>query len=199
MTSQIIRFPETLSGRVDQGHPHVRFSIASRNGLENKFIHLFVPNGFTVPDGAGYNQFQLGAIGGTISAAGGDQALSIGDSSVTSADFAATGLNLIKKSANQLVGQGGAVAALRSGIASNPYTSLTFEGTIVRSYTFEFKLMPSSEQESRTMKEIEQTFREYMYPEESGFALKYPPTFNIKFYSGAVSYTHLTLPTILLV
>ena len=67
----------------------------------------------------------------------------------------------------------------------NPYTTQNFDGVTVRSFAFNFKLIPTSAEEAKDIHRIENQFRKYMYPKDRGAgSLEYPPTFRIRFMVG---------------
>lgn len=181
--STILLFPESLRRQANNGVPHVRFKVLGDDD-DGPCCHLFIPQGFSVPDNASYTSIDLGTAGGTESAIAND------GNNVTAAD-AVGGL----ASAGGLVGQAvgsasagaalGGITKLRQGIASNPYTETQYTGSGVRSFGFQFKLMSQSSKEANTALAIEHFFRENMYPEDAGaFQLKYPNRFKINFYNG---------------
>lgn len=64
-----------------------------------------------------------------------------------------------------LVGPGFTDLALRSaGVAVNPQVELIFNGTANRTFTFEFHFTPRSPQESQTILQIIQTFKQFSSP-----------------------------------
>ena len=64
-----------------------------------------------------------------------------------------------------------------------PNTRTSFEGTSIRSFQFNFKLVARTQDESRRIKEITRIFQEYMYPEGNKIIMKYPPVWQIGFYN----------------
>jgi len=186
--NDIFVFPATLRSQVEGGATHVRFK--ALDGKETgAVVHLFVPQGVSIPDAAAYTTMDLGLLGG-ISASGnsvmgGDKA-----GGLTQADVVGQASS-IGTIVGAKLGQAGAGAALggmsslRAGVASNPYTETQYTGSNIRSFGFTFKLVSESSDEADTALAIENFFRESMYPEESGpFTLKYPDRFKIEFYIG---------------
>jgi hypothetical protein len=188
--SDIFVFPSRLRSQAEGGAAHVRFQ--ALNDIEDgPVVHLFVPQGFSVPDAAAYTTMDLGLLGG-IDAKGQD-VITKGtgvDGLVTQADVVgqATLLGSIvgaKLGSAGIGGSLGGMKALRDGIASNPYTETQYTGSNIRSFGFTFKLVSESAEEADTALAIETFFRNAMYPEESGaFTLKYPDKFKIDFYTG---------------
>lgn len=180
MSGSILHFPMSLRGEASNGMSHVRFGIDNRGEpTECDAIHLFVPQGFSVPDAAGYGTMDLGLIGAGMNAdnlqasdlvARGAQAGTLVD-----AQFGSLGVGAAT----------GGAAALQQGIAINPYTDTTFTNTNIRSFGFTFKLVSESADEADMASIIENVFRKYLYPEKTGAAsLKYPAKFDITFYNG---------------
>ena len=175
-------FPETLRDGASQGFPFMRFCAKQIEGKGKAVVYLYQPPGVGVSDGANYNTFDLGSLKGGLDFA--KRALG-GSANVTREDVYAAGL--ISK--NKIASGGSGLnirskAALKAGIAVNPYTRQSFEGVNIRTYSFSFKLVPESEVETREARNIERTFRKFLYPKRTGqVALTYPPLFDIDFYS----------------
>ena len=183
-TGTILHFPRGLRGKAAQGKSHVRFGIKLMEDgatTECSAIHLFVPQGFSVPDSAGYGTMDLGLIKAAEAAAAGT--LTAEDAIANAAragSIADTTLGTMGAGA-----AAGGATALNKGIAVNPYTDTTFTNTNIRSFGFTFKLVSESRQEANDAAVIENVFRKYMYPEKSGaVSLRYPAKFTIDFYNG---------------
>jgi hypothetical protein len=169
-------FPSKLRSQVENGTAHVRFQALDKDNI-GQVLHLFIPPGFSVPDSANYGTMDLGTIIGGVENTGG-----IGD--ITEADVKAGMARAGSIVAGTTGAQVGAIAQLRAGIATNPYTETQFNNSNIRSFGFTFKLVSESEEEAETALLIEDYFRENMYPEVFGeFTLKYPNRFTIEFYS----------------
>jgi len=187
--SQSMVFPRRLRAEADNGHPFIQFTISSKDKPEEVNVFLYQPPGVGVQDGANYTNFDLGALQGAQEFG---QSVAAGKTladSFNSSDMMAAGLigqeSLSQALGSDLVGKGTAIGALKSGIATNPYTRVSFEGVSIRTYDFTFKLVPEDEKETEEAKRIERTFRKFLYPKRVGaIALTYPPMFKIGFYSG---------------
>lgn len=179
-------FPAKLRTEADNGTAHVKFTALGPDG-DGPSVHLFVPQGFSVPDAANYGTIDLGMMG-AFEAAG----LNKDNQQITEADIKGNASSLGTIIGTQLGGSGGSVgaalgglSALRSGLASNPYTETQFNNSNIRSFGFTFKLVSESEKEADTALDIENFFRDNMYPELSGVAtIKYPNKFRIQFFNG---------------
>jgi len=187
--NQSMVFPRRLRAEADNGHPFIQFTVSSKDKPEEVNVFLYQPPGIGIQDGANYTNFDLGALQGAQefgqSVAGGK---TVADS-LNASDMMAAGLigqeSLSQALGSDLVGKGTAIGALKSGIATNPYTRVSFEGVSIRTYDFTFKLVPEDEKETEEAKRIERTFRKSLYPKRVGaIALTYPPMFKIGFYSG---------------
>lgn len=160
---------------------------------------LYMPISIVFPDGANYENFDIGFlgaageralksgnIGGAISDAvsAGVKTLSQGLSGAAGSDIATlASVQLLKK----IPGVGGTFntnAQLAARVTTNPNARVLFKGVNFREFTFQFKLIATSEKESREIKSIVDFFREEMYPEsieQAGIAVgyKYPDRFQI--------------------
>lgn len=69
------------------------------------------------------------------------------------------------------------------GVIRNPHTALMFEGVGLRQINLEWRFSPRSEDESRTLRQIQNTIKSKMHPAEllHGFALDYPDLVYIEF------------------
>ncbi len=180
--TETLVFPSKLRSEADGGAAHVRFQAIDADGI-GPTVHLFVPQGFSVPDAAAYTTMDLGTVGALAGVSEGE--LTAADAT---AKLAMAGGLLDMKSGGVSLGLGAATGgfkALREGIASNPYTETQFTNSNIRSFGFTFKLVSETEEESDTALAIENFFRENMYPEVAGaVALRYPNKFKINFYNG---------------
>ena len=199
------RYPENL-GSDSNNKTYIRFTIKDRLDLKSKkSIYLYCPPGLSVADGAGYGQLDMGTLGGLVDEAqkqvaadgtgGGsflEQAGALGGSLYT------VGQKQMKSAAQVLggkMGKGvGQQFSMKSGTAQNMFTVAQFSGVTQRSFQFSFKLVAESTDQAKLLKEIENTFRKFLYPStgEGRLALKYPPYWQIEFYhKGGVQNKHL--------
>ena len=176
----ILRYPLNLVEKDNQ--ELIRFRIVDRNTLEDqRSIYLYSPPGLSIADAAGYTQADLGLVGGA-----GDLAAEV-SSGKKEANVSNTLSDLVSAATTAAVGKfgvAGQAGMIAGGIASNPYTNVQFTGTNLRSFAFSFKLVAESPDESDSIKDIENTFRKFLYPKKFGsseFLLEYPPLFKIEF------------------
>lgn len=183
MTTKV--FPRSLrTAGEGAGLPSIRFSIKkSLPSAEFESVQLYMPSGLQFTDGANYNGVNLGVINAAnklrnVSAE--DVKTEAGKKFLSTEEGVVTGLKILDKigvDQNLLAAQ-----ALQQGVAFNPATALAFENVNLRQFSFAFTLVPESEKESKDIRDIENFFRKYLYPEVQGFISRYPPTFEIKFY-----------------
>jgi len=186
MTTKV--FPRSLRRAGEgEGLPSIRFSIKkSLPEAESEFqsVQLYMPSGLQFTDGANYNGVNLGVINAAqrFKEIKAEDIKSTNDKFFSDSEGVVIGLKILDKigvDQNLLAAQ-----ALQKGVAFNPATALAFENVNLRQFSFAFTLVPESEKESRDIRDIENFFRKYMYPEVEGFVSKYPPTFEIKFYDA---------------
>lgn len=182
---QMMYFPIELKAATEESNfPFMHFQIKQNVGPHSVNVFLYQPPGISVSDGANYVNFNLGELTGVTQFA---MDVAKGRKNVTSSDILAGAL--IAK--NKLGGAESAFrlrnkAALQAGVATNPHTRQVFEGVNLRNFSFSFKLVAESAEESEMATQIEKTFRKFLYPKKAGgIALTYPPLFVIKFYSEA--------------
>lgn len=152
-------------------------------------ITLAAPSGFTIGDGASYGNIDLGVLGGDKKTAAATETTAGAAPSREAMGMAGLGLSIIG-------GGSGPVAAAsnlfstKNSIAKNPNTVTQFSNSNVRSYSFEFTLVPNSLAEWKEIKGIVNSFRESLYPEKLGAAsllLNYPDKWKFSFEDGAQS------------
>lgn len=83
---------------------------------------------------------------------------------------------------SQAVAQGAAIAL---GVSMNKNITTEFTGVGTRSFSFQYKLVPSSQDEGKTIHEITKFLRSGIYPKKDanvfGAVLRYPPKFSLRF------------------
>lgn len=176
--SQILTFPSSLRAKADDGDAYVSFILDKNTSPDTgKSVNLYLPMGISVADNISYNSIDLGF----------DKARQAFQSDqLAQEDILARVIKEAAGNSNEAVAGFVAGRSIEARLAVNPFTSVAFEGTGIRSFDFEFNMIPESAEESKTINEIENFFRKYMYPEAAGgegnLSLKYPPLFEIKFY-----------------
>lgn len=176
----ILRYPLNLTEK--DGQELIRFRIVDRKTLEDqRSIYLYSPPGLSVADAAGYTQADLGLLGGGIDAVGD---IMSGKEKANEGAMIADIVSAATTGAAGKLGAAGQAGMITGGVASNPYTNVQFTGTNLRSFAFSFKMVAESPDESDAIKNIENTFRKFLYPKKassSDFLLEYPPLFKIEF------------------
>lgn len=167
-------------------------------------VSLYLPPSLNFADGVQYDNAELGLIGAGVAAGLRSGATGIGQLLQSAYDGA--NLSSIQSLFTRgLTSEGAQVAALRissfinqeargaiettTGIAINPNRRSSFRGVNIRTFNFEFKLIPTSEAEAREIKNIVRFFRTELYPEASEIisgeqnlsaAYRFPSKFNIR-------------------
>ena len=140
---KIIAFPRELRSKADDKMPHVCFSLTGKQAEniteEVDRIHLFIPAGFQVQDGANFNSLDLGALRAA------EKVANRGKNVKPSEVFSGTDKQVMALKGIEAVtgnmGNTGALAAMEAGVAFNPQTALAFEGVNLRQFGFSFTLM----------------------------------------------------------
>jgi hypothetical protein len=136
-----------------------------------------LPNGLTTSDSASYGEIELGVARML-------ENLKDGKSEDTEGQVA-----LLRKKmgdAGGSIGSGLAASeALKARRVANPEVTSSFNSVGIRTFTFEFNFVPETSDEASTIKEIENFFRDNLYPTEHSGSLIYPSIFQIGFYFGS--------------
>ena len=175
---------------------------------DGKEVTFPCPVGFAVNDGASYNDVELGQFGQAAK----NVTQSILGSETTGQNalqvFAQEYSNETK-STGALIGQGIAGAVLTGlglgkdslpgetlkamasgvgqalGITLNKNVTTEFTGIGTRSFSFQYKLVPSSKEEGEVIDQITRFFRQGIYPTKErstgGIILRYPPRWELRF------------------
>ena len=144
-------------------------------------INLYLPQGIPFRGEVSYQSIDLGVLGATAA-----NAIAAGSS------IKDTGTKLIKEEGGRIIdsllgsltGEAASLAALRlankagseiggivasaTGVQTNPNSRTLFQSVPIRGFTFNFKMIPESEREHKTIVKIIQLLREEMYPDEIG-------------------------------
>jgi hypothetical protein len=180
--SPILTYPHTLRADAEAGtQPFMSFQLKQQNQAElGDMIFLYLPANLSSSDGASYTGAELGA-GRQVKAVrdeGKGKAVS------TKEDLAAVMLSKFKLGGEAMAAVA-VEASIKSGIALNPFTNMTFESMSPRTWSFEFKMISESAEEAESIRNIENFFRKNMYPEKAGaLSLKYPPQVRTQFWDG---------------
>jgi len=87
----------------------------------------------------------------------------------------------------------GRFAQSQTGMVRNPHLTTIFEGVSLKTYSFSWRLSPTSDSEARQINSMLNTIKGYMHPKliGAGFALEYPYLANLEFEVGDVAYSQL--------
>lgn len=181
-------FPDSLKER--SAYPTIRFSV---DGTAES-IYLPIPQGLTFGDNMNYSTIDLGVIGdmaqrtieqfakegaksgfGTLAGGVMDKLKSM--NAEAAAVIASTAL--ASEGTTQIVGLG-----IKKILPPN--TNSIFQGSAIRQFGFQFKLVARTQSEAKTAKAIVDVFRKYMYPEgtQDNILLSYPNTWKITFHQA---------------
>ena len=195
--SGIYVFPMSLKEKIDtdanSAFPYVEISLVQQSlsaeafsrGYEIfKTLSIFMPDGIKNTDSVTYGQGDLGMAQSAVLAYQQNGVLgslaNLGVADVIEAGKAAA--NYFSK---QLAPSLADTISVATRQVTNPNAVSTLSGVNIRTFSIEVKLVPESKEESDQIREIENIFRFFMYPEKAGTsALKYPPTFRVKFMFG---------------
>jgi hypothetical protein len=171
-----LTFPSDLE---NADRPIIRFSVNDGNDTYN--VNFACPNGVSFNDGAQFNEMSLTLMGGAM----GDTTQTMkenffGNTQSISAE------DILRVATDAIVP--GNYSQFATKNITNPNTNLAFTGNNVRSFAFNFKMIATSDDESKTIRFINSIFRKYTYGkrsrDESSLRLEFPPYWNIKFYDS---------------
>lgn len=142
---------------------------------------LYLPQAIQITDQAAYSNTNLGIMGGATQKALAEGAAILPTLMTEAKDTAASIIDVIvngrgdtrdlaklavNRASKMLPGQGmrGAVSSA-TRVSINPNTRAIFDSIPLREFTFTFKMIPASKEETRVIKNIIKFFRENLYPE----------------------------------
>ena len=142
---------------------------------------LYLPQAIQITDQAAYSNTNLGIMGGATQKALAQGAAILPTLMTEAKDTAASIIDVIvngrgdtrdlaklavNRASKMLPGQGmrGAVSSA-TRVSINPNTRAIFDSIPLREFTFTFKMIPASKEETRVIKNIIKFFRENLYPE----------------------------------
>jgi len=170
---------------------------ASTTGI-SAHIAMYMPESVTTGYSAQYTDTEIGyitsaAIDAYEKFAQGNMRGGLEEIGRRDRDLAAALNAMMLNTAGALPGLSGlkAAAEMRSGVVLSDRMELAFKGIDKRTFQYEFKMVPKSEDEAKEIKEIVNMFKLNMLPEFAGNdvhgrSLIVPNTFNIRYmYAGA--------------
>lgn len=131
-------------------------------------VTLYMPAGISTGDTLGYDHKDTGVGGELLNGAG--NAASMGDAINTMKDQAkgaaqtAAAAGAAKVSEMKGVGGGGAQAEINLGMVNNPHTQMLFKAPGLRTFEFNFKMIPKDAAEAQEIINIVKFFRTFAYP-----------------------------------
>jgi hypothetical protein len=163
-------------------------------------IKLFLPTALNFNDGLNYDTPSLGLTGATAlgAASSGEGALKSGyeafskgiSSLIDTVSGNTTGADLTALGAIRLANKGGASEiaeglSIAGAVTMNPNVRSAFKGVSIREFSFTFKFIPKSKEESEQVAQIIKRFRIAAYPEsiQAGgidYGFRFPDMFDIK-------------------
>lgn len=189
-------FPVDLRGQPNVNIIEFTAYEKGTNGVKQHHIFFPCPANIAFNDSATYNTVDLGVIGGGLSQAvqeGGFSPSKIAESIKGQIGGANASFSLaeIGSAVTQALPAPDAVkgaAKLKGRTLLNPNTNTTFSGNAIRSFTFGFKLIARSAEESEIVRKIHSKFRRFAYANSRSDAqsllLAFPPTWTIRFLDG---------------
>lgn len=152
-------------------------------------IYLYMPTGISINDTQAFDMSDLGVFG--------SMAEGVVDkvSGVEGTNKDVTGMGILKElgvaggtalAKSGIPGVDAAVsrALIRAGIVSNPRTEMMYKAPTLRQFQFNYKLMPSSPAEAKTIANIIRIVRAASYPTITaglGSVYQFPLTFKVEF------------------
>jgi hypothetical protein len=165
----------------------------ARNNYNDSFmVYLPVPLNLQFADAATYNDTELGAAGGMVAglASAANSGGTAGASNYLSnlkgnIPNSLSGLTQLAASAMPQLGDSvKSAVSIGLGTTLNKNITTEFTGMGTRRYSFAFKFMAKSQNESEMIRNISRAFRIGLYAEGNSLQLKYPPTWSIYFLDG---------------
>ena len=174
----------------------------------DEFIYLPIPTALTFSDSMEYNNLDLGILGDigvkAITGAANTQ-LPAKSGVLRKAGGVAGGAvgaifdSVVSKAAGANIAAAASIAARTAGgrgenIANiidygtkqviSPNSRTRFQNSTIRSFAFQFKMVGRTQKDTLAIKTICEIFQQYMYPEGTDLLLKYPPTWQVRFFDG---------------
>lgn len=190
----MIIFPPSIV-KNDIDRPVVIFRNKVESAQTNEHIVFPIPQSIQFGDSASYNNSEIGFSGSMILNAGRSQDVTSAFTNVVEQSKAAVPRDM--KSLAGLLGSrmtgGGTQSAISvaTGTTLNKNIVSEFTGVGTRQFSFQFKLMATTKQETEIIKKICDTFRLGLYPEGNSLQLRYPPTWYINFKKGGAEIAYI--------
>lgn len=148
---------------------------------ETDIVYLYMPTSLKNPTNISWEQKDLGFSGKKIYDAVRSGSIDPFKNSLANMDFMDIGKGALLNAANDATG-GAALGG--AGLAINPFIKMLFRGVGMRTFEYDFKFTPRSQEESVTIDSIIKLFRRAASPGYSGaqqFYLTYPSEIQITY------------------
>lgn len=166
MRNVALTFPEDTESY--QGM--MRFTLVDKNKFPlGRQVDLYLPQGVQYADKVEYENAELGSVGGAAAdGAGIDDDYALPTESFKEGSVQKTIMTQIIGAAND---RAGTIARARNRVTPNPNTRALFKQVGLRSFAFQFKLIPVNEREAESIRQIIKLFRTELYPEDIPFTV----------------------------
>ena len=205
---RMLVFPSNLRNPEYKDRPTMQFTC--KDADKEITIFLPCPGGITFADSGSYGEFSTQTIAGNILRESKKLRENLGkatdynkDRLTNTANDAATAAAAAAKGVLSKVTTSDAIVALNQSwfggdlaeqtsfdqkVVMDPRINTSFTGNGMRSFSFEFKMIATSPEESKTVEKIVNAFRRNIYASKKGtgslLALSYPPLWEVKFLKG---------------
>ena len=169
----------------------------------DEFIYLPIPTALTFSDSMEYNNLDLGILGDIgvklVEAAnvpqakgkgvlrtGGDIIGGMVNSIINKAESGntAAALSIVSRKAGGRGENTANIIDYGTKQVISPNSRTRFQNSTIRSFAFQFKMVGRTHKDTLAIKTICEIFQQYMYPEGTDLLLKYPPTWQVRFFDG---------------
>jgi len=193
MSAQILVYPLELQATTDR--PMIRFQSFGTEPGSSVCVCMPIPQNIAFADAATYNDAELGFSGGAGMAAA-REGLGTGGNigAGVSAGMGAIAGGIPKSLGNLAQGLSASYGKASSQVQSavsigvgatlNKNITTQFTGTATRRFSFVFKFISVSSDESQRINDISKAFRLGLYPQGNAYQLQYPATWTIQFIHG---------------
>ena len=164
------------SGEIDKKKKGVSSLFNDTRRIQES-IAIYLPPNVEDNTTAGYNDMRTG-LAGFLAARGVSAATSSDDAEKIAREFVGSATGLLSSAAMRAVSEVAEIALGAEGttqlankafgVADNPYMEVLFDAMALRSFTYNFKFAPKSEEETAEVQNIIRVFRFHMTPELRG-------------------------------
>jgi hypothetical protein len=177
--------------RNDDDRPVIVFRNKVTAAENDLHIVFPMPASIQFGDSANFNPTEIGFGGGLIMNAAKSTGGDVNDALLSTAGSVAAAIPRDFQSLAGLLARSGkfgsgvqSAISVATGTVMNKNLVTEFSGMGTRQFSFTFKLISKSEEETKVIRNIVDAFREGLYPEGNALQLRYPPTWYINFQKG---------------